>query len=89
MDRNMSLVLRCHTCGQMQRDRRGYHDHFLREHNEVARRGFDAPVRLEGRELAAVWAGVRRHQASTTTLAAGRQEELGLSSQTGRPHVGY
>jgi len=74
----MSLVLRCHTCGRMQRDRRGYRDHLLGEHNEVARRGFDAQVRLIGRKLAAVWAGVRRHQASGTVLAARRREGLGL-----------
>jgi len=36
------------------------------------------PVHLEGRELAAVWAGVRRHQVSGMTLAARRREELGL-----------
>jgi len=70
----------------MQRDRRGYRDHLLREHNEVARRGFDIPVRFEGRELAAVWAGIHHHQAAChqaggTTLAARRREELGL------PHV--
>jgi len=58
---DMALILRCHTCGRMQRDRRGYRDHLLGEHNEVSRRGFDTPVRLEGRKLAAVWAGVRRH----------------------------
>jgi len=83
---DMSLVLRCHTCGRMQRVRRGYRDHLLRVHNEVARRGFDIPVRLEGCELAAVWAGVHRHQAARhqaggTTLAARSREELGL------PHV--
>jgi len=72
------LVLRCHTCNRLQPDRRGYRDHLLREHNEVSRRGFDVPVRLEGRELAAAWAGVRRHQVSGTTLAARRREELGL-----------
>jgi len=74
----MSLILRCHTCNRIQRDRRGYRDHLLREHNEVSRRGFDVPVRLKGRELAAVWASVRRHQLSGTTLAARRREELGL-----------
>jgi len=74
----MCIILRCHTCGQMQRDWRGYHDHLLREHNEVARRGFDAPVRLEGRELAAVWEGIRRRQTTGMTLAARRREELGL-----------
>jgi len=70
----MSLILRCHTCNRIQRDRRGYRDHFLREHNEVSHRGFDVLVRLEGRELAAVWASVRRHQVSGTTLAACRRE---------------
>jgi len=74
----MALVLTCRTCGQRQRDRRGYRDHLLREHNEVARRGFDAPVRLEGRELAAVWAGIRRRQMTSMTTANRRREELGL-----------
>jgi len=74
----MALILTCRTCGQRQRDRRGYRDHLLREHNEVSRRGFDNPVRLEGRKLAAVWAGVRRHQASGTSMAARWREELGL-----------
>jgi len=41
-------------------------------------RGFDVPVRLEGHKLAAVWASVRRHQVSGTTLAARHCEELGL-----------
>jgi len=75
---DMSLILRCHTCNRIPRDRRGYRDHLLRKHNEVPRRGFDVPVVHEGRELAAVWAGVRCHQVSGTTLAARRREELGL-----------
>jgi len=65
----------------MQWDRRSYRDHLLREHNEVSRRGFDVPVRFKGRELAAVWVSVHRHQVSSTTLAAQRREELGL------PHI--
>jgi len=58
--------------------RGGYRDHLLREHNEVSRRGFDNPVRLKGRELAAVWAGVRRSQTSETALAARLREEFGF-----------
>jgi len=71
----MSLILRCN---RIQRDRRGFRHHLLWEHNEVSRRGFDVPVRLEGKELAAVWVGVRCHQAGGTTKAARRREELGL-----------
>jgi len=78
MERNTSLVLRCGTCGQLQRDRRGYRNHLLWEHHEVARRGSDAPVRLEGRELEAVWAGICRRQTTGMALAARRREELGL-----------
>jgi len=72
------LVLRCGTCGQLQRDRRSCRDHLLREHHEVARRGFETPIRLEGRELNAVWAGIRRRQTSGMILAGRRREELGL-----------
>jgi len=36
------------------------------------------PVRLQERELAAIWASVRRYQVSGTTRASRRQEELGL-----------
>jgi len=50
----------------------------------VSRRGFDVPVRLEGRELAAVWASVRRHQVSGKTLAARGREELGLPGVSDR-----
>jgi len=78
------LILRCHTCNRAQRDRRSYCDHLLRQHNEVSRRGFDVPVRLEGQELAVVWASVRRHQVSGTTLAARRREELGLPRVSNR-----
>jgi len=78
MERNYSLVLRCHTCGQPQRDRRAYRDHLLLAHHEVARRGCDTPIRLEGHELEAVWAGIRRRQTTRMALAAGRREELGL-----------
>jgi len=74
----MSLILTCRTCGQRQRVRLGYRDHLLREHNEVARRGFDAPIRLEGRELEAVWAGIRHRQTTGMTPASRRREELGL-----------
>jgi len=52
-------VLRCHTCNNIQRDRRSYRDHLLRVHGEVSRRSLDAPVRLQERELAVVWASVR------------------------------
>jgi len=76
---NYSLMLRCHTCGQRQRIRRSYRDHLLWSHHEVARRGVDVPVQLEGRELEAVWAGIRRSQAAGTALAAAhRREQLGL-----------
>jgi len=71
-------ILRCHTCGNIQRDRRVYRNHLLRAHGEVSRRGLDAPVRLPDRELAAVWASVRRHQTSGNTRASRRREELGL-----------
>jgi len=78
MERNYSLVLRCHTCGQLQRDRRGYRDHLLWAHHVVARRGSDTPIRLEGRELEAVWVGLRCRQTTGMALAARRREELGL-----------
>jgi len=71
-------VLRCHTCNGTQRDHRSYRDHLLRVHGEVSRRGFDAPVRLQEKELAVVWASVRRHQVSGATRASCRREELGL-----------
>jgi len=71
-------VLRCHTCNNIQRDRRVYRDHLLRAHGEVSRRGLDAPVRLQERELAVVWASVRRHQASRSTRASGHREEVRL-----------
>jgi len=71
-------VLRCHTCGNIQRDRRVYRDHLLRAHGEVSCRGLDAPVRFPDRELAAVWANVRRHQTNGNTRASRRREELGL-----------
>jgi len=81
MERNYSLVLRCHTCGQLQRDRRSYRDHLLWAHHEVARRGVDTPTRLEGRELEAVWAGIRRRQTTGMALAA-------LAAQEARPPPG-
>jgi len=71
-------ILRCHTCNNVQRDRRVYRDHLLRAHGEVSRRGLDAPVRLPDKELAAVWASVRPHQVSGSTRASRRREELGL-----------
>jgi len=79
--RNDGMWLRCHTCGELQRDRRSYRDHLLRAHQEVARRGADTPVRLQGRELEAVWAGIRRRQMTGMAQAASRREQLGL------PHV--
>jgi len=72
------MMLRCVTCGQRQRDRRSYRDHLLWAHHEVARRGVDTPTRLEGRELEAVWAGIRRRQETGMALAARRREQLGL-----------
>jgi len=71
-------IIRCHTCGNIQRDRRVYRDHLLRTHGEVSRRGLDAPVRLPDRELAAVWASARRHQTSGNTRVSRRREKLGL-----------
>jgi len=71
-------LLRCHTCNKIQRDRRVYRDHLLQAHGEVSRRGHDVPVRLQERELAVVWASVRRHQVSGSTRASRRREELGL-----------
>jgi len=71
-------ILRCHTCNRVQRDRRVYRDHLLRAHGEVSCRGIDAPVRLNDRELAAIWVSARRHQVSGTTLASRRREELSL-----------
>jgi len=71
-------ILRCHTCNKIQRDRRVYRDHLLRAHGEVSRRGHDVPVRLGERELAVMWASVRRYQVSGSTRAFRRREELGL-----------
>jgi len=73
-------ILRCHTCNNVQRDRRVYRDYLLRAHGEVSRRGHDVPVRLQERKLAVVWASVRHHQISRTTRASRRREELGLPS---------
>jgi len=80
MDRhdNDGRWLRCHTCGALQRDRRSYRDHLLRAHQEVVRRGIDTPIRLEGRELDAVWAGIRRRHESGMATASHRREQLGL-----------
>jgi len=74
---NERAVLRCHTCNNVQRDRRS-RDHLLRAHGKVSRRGYDVPVRLQKRKLAVVWASVRRHQVSGTTCASRRREELAL-----------
>jgi len=71
-------ILRWHTCGNIQRDRRVYSDHLLRAHGEMSRRGLDAPVRFPDRELATVWASVRRLQTSGNTPASRCREELGL-----------
>jgi len=78
------VILRCHTCGNIQRDKRVYRDHLLRAHGEVPRRGLDAPVRLPDRELAAVWASVRRHQTRGNTRGSRRREELRLPRESDR-----
>jgi len=70
----MAILSRMHV----QRDRRAYRDHLLRVHGEVARRGSDVPVRLEGRELEVVWASVHRSRTSEKARAARRKEALGL-----------
>jgi len=44
----------------------------------VSCRGHDVLVRLEEKELAVMWASVRRHQVSGTTRASRRREELSL-----------
>jgi len=75
---NERELLRCHTCNNVQRDRRVYRDHLLRAHGEVSRRGHDVPVRLQEKELAVVWASLRRHQVSGSSRASRRREELGL-----------
>jgi len=67
-------ILSCHACHGLQRDR----------HGEVSRRGSDIPVRLEERELAAVWPSVRRHQVSGPVSVARRREDLGLPRVTDR-----
>jgi len=59
------------------RDRRVYRDHLLRAHGEVSRRD-STPQSTSNRELAAIWASIRRHQVSGTTRASRRREELGL-----------
>jgi len=78
MEGNYSLVLRCHLCGQRQRDRRAYRDYLLWDHHAVARRGVETPTHLEGRELEAVWARIRRRHMTGVALAARRREEHGL-----------
>jgi len=75
---NNGMWLRCQTCGQRQRDRRTYRDHLLRAHHEVVRRGVNTPIRLEGRELEAVWDGIRRRHESGMATASRRREQLGL-----------
>jgi len=66
--------LKCHACDEVQRDRWAYRNHLLRIHGEVIRTGTTTPVRLEGRELATVWAAdfIRLLGASR------RREALGL-----------
>jgi len=58
-------IVRCHTCNNVQRDWRAYRDHLLRAHGEVAPRGSDIPVLLEGRELEVVWATAQDEWAGT------------------------
>jgi len=70
--------MRCHSCNNVQRDRRAYRDHLLPVHGEVARRGSDVPVHLEGRELEAVWASAHRSRMSGPVRAARHREALGL-----------
>jgi len=77
-------VLHCHTCNNVQRDRRSYRNHLLRVHGKVSRRDIDAPVRLQEKELAVVWASVRCHQVSGATRASHRREELSLSRVSDR-----
>jgi len=57
---------------------RAYRDHLLQVHGEVARRGSDVPVRLEGRELEVVWASVHQSRTSGPARAPRRREALGL-----------
>jgi len=71
-------IVRCHTCNNVQRDRQAYRDHLLCAHGEVARRGSDTPVRIEGRELAVVWATAHCARMSGPVRAARRTEALGL-----------
>jgi len=71
-------IVHCHTCNNVQRDRRAYGDHLLLVHGEVARPGSDIPVRLEGRELEVVWALAHRSRMSGPVRAARRSEALGL-----------
>jgi len=70
--------LHCHACHNVQWDRRAYRDHLLRVHGEVARRGSDIPVRLEGRELEVVWASAHRSRTRGPACAACRREALWL-----------
>jgi len=71
-------VLRCHTCHNVQRDRRAYRDDLLRVHGEIACRGSDVPVPLEGREFEVVWATAHRARMSGPVCAARRREAFGL-----------
>jgi len=70
--------LYCHSCHNVQRDRRAYRDHLLRVHSEVARKGSDVPVRLKGKELEVVWASAHRLRMSGPARAARPREALGL-----------
>jgi len=68
--------LYCHSCHNVQQDRRAYRDHLLRVHDEVARQGSDVPVRLEGRELEAVLVSAHRSRMSGPVQAACRREAM-------------
>jgi len=70
--------LYCHACHNVQRDRRSYRDHLLRVHGEVARRGSDMPIHLEGRELEVVLASAHQSSISGPVRASRRREALGL-----------
>jgi len=71
-------VLYCHTCRNVQHDRHAYRDHLLRVYGEVARRGSNVAVCLEGRKLEAVWASAYQSRMSGPVRAARRREALGL-----------
>jgi len=68
----------CHSCKNVQRDRRAYRDHLLPVHSEVARRGSNVPVRLDPHELALVWTPAHRARMSGPVRAFRRKDSLGL-----------